>query len=262
MSTDLTPFNFEGNNVRIQMDDAGDPWWVAADVCGVLGIANVGNAISRLESGEYSDIRIPDVTGRLQDIKAVNEQGLYRLIFRSNKEEAKRFQNWVFGEVLPSIRKTGGYQIHEAPKPMSIPEQIGGIRDAYSLLEDFGLADDACRILARESIQSLLRMLGAPGGILPQIPQSTRLNERHFMIEDLRNDFPEFTSKFWLENRGAFGKAVKANIQKVSPDCEPYKIFKDVNESERQVNAWPMAYREIAIEAIRNYAKKLLAKVN
>jgi hypothetical protein len=78
----------------------------------------------------------------------------------------------------------------------------------------------------------------------------------------LRNEFPEFTAKFWKENRGGFGKAVKANIQRVDPDCDPFKIFKDVNGSERQVNAWPIGYREIAIEAIRNYAKKLNVKAN
>ncbi len=99
---------FEGHKVRI-LDQDGAPWFVLADVCKVLEIANVGNAAARLEPDERDDIRLTDAIGRSQSTVIINEAGMYRLVLRSDKPEAKRFQKWVVTEVLPTIRKTGSY---------------------------------------------------------------------------------------------------------------------------------------------------------
>lgn len=87
-------------------DEKGEPWFVAADVCTVLEIANVGNAVLRLDKSE-KDHRRMDTLGGPQNMSVVNESGLYTLILRSDKPEAKKFQHWVTHEVLPSIRKHG-----------------------------------------------------------------------------------------------------------------------------------------------------------
>jgi prophage antirepressor-like protein len=110
MSTNIIPFTYKGQNVRTMMRD-GELWWVASDVCKILEIANVGNAISRLDGDGIRRADVTDSLGRLQEMAIVNEPNLYRLIFRSDKLEAKRFQNWVYKEVLPSIRKTGTYSV-------------------------------------------------------------------------------------------------------------------------------------------------------
>lgn len=142
MSGELIQFGFEGNEVRVHVDDAGDPWFVASDVCIALEISNVGNVIARLDLDEKG-IRRMDTLGGMQDISIVNESGLYRLIFRSNKPEAKRFQKWVFSEVLPSIRKTGSYSIIEEPtQKLRAPyaekyDEIVGTLDAYKSLAEF-----------------------------------------------------------------------------------------------------------------------------
>lgn len=83
----------------------GEPWFVAADVCTALDLANVTKAISRLEEDERSNFWL----GRQGEVNVINEPGLYTLIFRSNKPEAKAFKRWITHEVLPSIRRTGGY---------------------------------------------------------------------------------------------------------------------------------------------------------
>ena len=111
MEEKLMPQVFEHEEfgeVRVVMID-GEPWFVAADVCRVLEISNSRAAVSRLDDDEKDAVGITDTIGRQQQMTVVNEPGLYRLIFSSRKPGAKRFQRWVYHEVLPSIRKTGSY---------------------------------------------------------------------------------------------------------------------------------------------------------
>lgn len=108
-ATALQAFQFESSSVRTTIRD-GDPWWVAPDVCGALGINNSRQAVSRLDDDEKGVIS-SDTLGGNQELTIVNESGLYNLIFRSRKPEAKRFRKWVTSEVLPAIRKTGRYAV-------------------------------------------------------------------------------------------------------------------------------------------------------
>jgi prophage antirepressor-like protein len=114
---ELIPFHFGNSEVRIQLDENDKPWWVARDVCEVLGLRNVSDAVGRLETGEKG-IALVD------KLLIINESGLYRLIFRSDKPEAKRFQSWVFEEVLPQIRKTGTYAAPAAPQVKNPAHQL------------------------------------------------------------------------------------------------------------------------------------------
>lgn len=102
-------FNASNKNIRVQMKD-GDPWFVAKDVCDALEIENNRNATARLDEDEkgVSIVRTP--SGE-QQMTIVRESGLYNLIFQSRKPEAKAFCKWVTSEVLPSIRKTGRYEL-------------------------------------------------------------------------------------------------------------------------------------------------------
>ena len=106
----LTTFNFNQENIRAVTDDQGNPWFVAADVCEALDISNSRDAISRLDDDEKSK-RIVNTYGGDKEMTIINESGLYRIILTSRKPEAKRFKKWVTSEVLPSIRKTGGYSV-------------------------------------------------------------------------------------------------------------------------------------------------------
>ena len=88
----------------------GQTWFVAKDVCKVLGISNHKDAVSRLDDDEMRGVGITDLIGRTQRMSAVSESGLYHLVFQSRKPEARKFRRWVTGEVLPQIRMTGGYR--------------------------------------------------------------------------------------------------------------------------------------------------------
>lgn len=100
----LQTFNFDNQNVRI-VELNNEPWFVAADVCKVLALTNPTVTINRLEDDERSKFNL----GRQGETNVVNESGLYELIFSSRKPTARAFKKWVKSEVLPSIRKDGGY---------------------------------------------------------------------------------------------------------------------------------------------------------
>lgn len=106
----LSPFNFENKSIRVVTDEAGSPWFCANDVCVVLGFGNPRQALdSHVDSEDVQKLDALTPGGR-QSVAHINESGMYALIFGSTKPEAKRFKRWVTSEVLPSIRKTGGYQ--------------------------------------------------------------------------------------------------------------------------------------------------------
>ncbi|WP_412728954.1 BRO-N domain-containing protein [Geobacillus stearothermophilus] len=101
-------FNYSGSQVRTIVKD-GEVWFVAKDVCEILDIADARKAVQRLDEDERSLIPVTDSLGRKQETFIVNEPGLYTLILGSRKSEAKQFKRWVTHEVIPTIRKTGGY---------------------------------------------------------------------------------------------------------------------------------------------------------
>ena len=105
---DLTVFDYNETPIRTVQND-GEVWWVLADVCKVLEIKNSRDASARLDADEKDAVGFTDTIGRTQNITVVNEPGLYSLILRSNKPEAKQFKRWVTHEVLPAIRKNGSY---------------------------------------------------------------------------------------------------------------------------------------------------------
>jgi prophage antirepressor-like protein len=101
-------FTYRDAQVRTVLVD-GDPWFVAADVCAVLGIGNPSQAVSYLDDDEYTTTLISSEGGQERPTNVINEPGLYSLILRSRKPEAKTFKRWITHEVLPQIRRTGGY---------------------------------------------------------------------------------------------------------------------------------------------------------
>lgn len=104
---ELQVFTYSGNEVRTVKKN-GEPWFVLKDVCAILGIGNNRMASDRLDTDEKGVSQI-DTLGGKQEMTVINESGLYNVILRSDKPEAKPFRKWVTSEVLPSIRRTGGY---------------------------------------------------------------------------------------------------------------------------------------------------------
>jgi hypothetical protein len=126
----LTPFTYEDRAVRTVLIDEA-PWFIAKDVCDVLGIQQSGHTFDEFPETEKGRYTIPTPGGK-QEMLTVNEPGLYRLIFQSRKPEAERFKTWVFTEVLPRIRRGEG-----------------AVSDIYSLFSD-------CRDMTIKRVNKLL----------------------------------------------------------------------------------------------------------
>lgn len=110
MNNEMQKFDFKGASLRTLTDEAGEPWFVAKDVCDILELTNPAVALQSLDDDEKTSLSNSYVwsePGRRPLI--ISEPGLYRLVMRSRKPEAKEFQRWVTHEVLPSIRRTGCY---------------------------------------------------------------------------------------------------------------------------------------------------------
>lgn len=108
--TAMQIFEYQGNEVRT-LQHGDEVWWVLKDVCRVLSLSTPHKVAERLEEDERNLIPLIDSMGRTQKNTIVNEPGLYSVILRSDKPEAKTFKRWVTHEVLPSIRKTGAYNV-------------------------------------------------------------------------------------------------------------------------------------------------------
>lgn len=109
MNNEIQRFDFKGAALRTLTDEEGEPWFVAKDVCAVLELNNVSQALTRLDGDEKSSITLNDGTPGSPNKSIVSESGLYALVLASRKPEAHEFKRWVTHEVLPQIRKTGGY---------------------------------------------------------------------------------------------------------------------------------------------------------
>lgn len=166
MTNEVQVFNFEQMNVRtVEIND--EVWFVAADVANALGLSNVSMSIKALDDDERSKFNL----GRQGEVNVINEPGLYNFIGSSRKTEAKQFMRWVRHEVLPSIRKTGGYQA----KPMTLMElletQFEALKEVSEdqqelrgefaeLKEQFGLPNDLRKRFTKARNKRVVEVMG------------------------------------------------------------------------------------------------------
>jgi len=122
--TDLIPFSFQSHQLRVVERD-GEPWFVASDVGTILDYSRPRDMLRLLDEDEKG-AQIVRTPGGPQEMAIISESGLYHAIFLSRKPQAKAFRRWVTEEVLPQIRKTGGYQMD--------PEAIVITKDEYITL--------------------------------------------------------------------------------------------------------------------------------
>ena len=121
---DLQIFKQNGWEIRTIEKD-GETWFIAKDVCKCLGLSNTTKALIELDVDEKSNLTGSNVDNDISKLRIINESGLYSLIMKSRKSEAKKFKKWVTSEILPSIRKTGTFSInHKIPQSFSEALQL------------------------------------------------------------------------------------------------------------------------------------------
>ncbi|MBI9110290.1 Bro-N domain-containing protein [Maridesulfovibrio ferrireducens] len=125
--SNIIPFQFGQSEIRVIQDKDGNPWFVAKDVCASLGFKNPSDATKYIDEDDRTLISNPSGNGGSK-ATIINESGLYSLILRSRKPEAKKFKKWVTSEVLPSIRKTGSYQAEQKAEKQSLTDSTSNDR--------------------------------------------------------------------------------------------------------------------------------------
>jgi anti-repressor protein len=152
--SNIIPFDYSGNQIRVITVD-GEPWWVAKDLMTVLGYKaaenNTTQILQRLDDDEKDQISISSNNNPIKNFQkavwCVNEAGLYSLILWSQVPEAKNFRRWVTHEVIPSIRKTGGYQMPTYPEALRIAadalEKLDQAKNAVGFYEAVTASKDS-----------------------------------------------------------------------------------------------------------------------
>jgi len=146
------PFTYEGATVRTVVID-GEPWFVLADLCSVLGIGNPAMTARRLDEAAISQADISS-GGQRRSVTIVNEPGMYEVVIRSDKPEAVAFRRWITSEVLPTIRKTGGAYIapgSQAELDLTNPDTA---LDKLIEVAKVAKAERARRIALEEKVES------------------------------------------------------------------------------------------------------------
>lgn len=137
----LSVFDFKSKEVRVLNIDS-KPWFIAKDICSILEIKNVSEALSRLDRDE-KDLILTESLGGKQETNIISESGMYTLVLTSRKPEAKPFRKWVTSEVLPSIRETGKYiapaNLAEEPKPLILPPADVRVSNLANALDFLGI---------------------------------------------------------------------------------------------------------------------------
>ncbi|MBQ6664096.1 MAG: hypothetical protein IJM68_00770 [Synergistaceae bacterium] len=244
MEIALQVFSYKEQQVRtVEID--GEIWFVAKDVCDILGLSDVNRATQHLDDDEKL-VRKLFVSGQHRDMIIINEPGVYALILRSRKAEAKQFSRWVRREVLPSIRQTGSYTVNQ---PRMNHEEIELQRNALnlerakfinSMIENpsFPMTPETKTVFAHEVFK-----LAAGHDYLAMLPEST---ERWYTATDIGNELGISANKV--------GRIAKANnIKAPKGESNEYGrwIYSKSQYSSREV--FSFIYSEAGLEWFREY---------
>jgi len=151
----IIPFKSHDFSIRaVEID--GKPWFVGKDIAEALGYVDTVNAIKQHCKGVVKHHPILDSMKRTQQVRIINEPDLFRLIVNSQLPAAEQFERWVFEDVLPSIRKTGGYQAQSNLSPLKqTSEAAKAFSTVFRTMRQIGLDKNASAISANQTIRSV-----------------------------------------------------------------------------------------------------------
>lgn len=196
MQQQVLPFVYESNVLRVELGQDGEPLFHAGDLCAILAYSNPRDAVARhVEEDDVVKRDAIDTLGRTQQVNYVREPGLWSLVLGSHAPNAKPIKRWVTAEVLPSIRKTGGYRMGGAKRPaLGVNSLLSLQNQMLRLLKD--IRAEACPAVRAALHGSLAAVCGAlevpaptlddiaPAATEPANPEAARAAWRLYELLD------------------------------------------------------------------------------
>ncbi|WWY11339.1 BRO family protein [Shewanella baltica] len=217
-------FAFEQNDllasVRVIVDDTNEIWFVGNDICHALELTNPTRTLGRLDSDERG-VRNAYTPGGIQEMNCINESGVYSLILTSRKPSAKKFKKWLTSEVLPSIRKTGGYQRDGLPLNKRVELQ----RYSHKLLSDISKTPDPyIRNMLYQDLQAVRGWLGTDTPPLDSLILSGVADDSLEIVEAFFNAIGYLEQHGELVNQHAPKTQLAVHIDSFLALCEQHNI--------------------------------------
>lgn len=157
MNNQLSVFNFQNHSVRVEVKD-NEPLFCLKDVAEILEISNAKTSRFNLNEAGVHIVYLRS-SGQNRELTFINEPNLYRLIFKSRKPEAVKFQDWIFEEVIPAIRKTGCYQKPTEPAIPYEPKRYEVGDDTLYTLFSFIFLAHSQAVILKELYPALTQMM-------------------------------------------------------------------------------------------------------
>ena len=196
----LKVFSYNGAQVRT-VEQNGEPWWVLKDVCEVLGLDSPHKVAERLDEDEKGRNSIPTLGGA-QEMTIISESGLYNVILRSDKPEAKPFRKWVTAEVLPAIRRNGSYISNAEELIAKTATAVVGevMKQIVPILQRLSPYYDPLEDLRAASIAAPLPRRKAAPGIIRRLDEDVRRQVDDMMLTDKfsYDDIREYLARFGI----------------------------------------------------------------
>ena len=196
MNNEMQRFDFKGAALRTLTDEAGEPWFVLKDCMNILDLGNPTETVKMFDEDEFSTAEVIDSIGRRQQAYIISEPGLYRLVMRSRKPEAKEFQRWVTHEVLPQIRRTGGYI------PTSDADDDMTILAKAVMIGQRTMEEQKRKIAAQQTRIDELQPKASMWDNFVDIPDVLSVGDSAKLLSNLGRPIGRKTLFSWLEHNG------------------------------------------------------------
>lgn len=196
MNNEIQRFDFRGASLRTLTDEAGEPWFVLKDCMSILDLGNPTETVKMFDKDEFSTTEVIDSIGRRQQTYIISEPGLYRLVMKSRKPEAKEFQRWVTHEVLPQIRRTGGYI------PTSAADDDMTILAKAVMIGQRTMEEQKRRIQAQQTRIDELQPKASMWDNFVDIPDVLSVGNSAKLLSNLGRPIGRKTLFSWLEHNG------------------------------------------------------------
>ena len=216
----IQTFNFGINEVRTAIKDNGDVYFCLPDVATILEISNANPSRFDIDEKGVHKMYTP-TNGGMQQLTFINEPNLYRVIFRSNKAEARQFQDWVFNEVLPTIRKTGSYNTKSTE--LTAKEKVECLNILMSTFGD---------VLSKEAKETILvttseKLLGLDLGYRPQVQKTHTATQIGEQLGISANKVGKLTNTHNLKT-DKYGMRVLDKARGHSKQVETFRYYNNV----------------------------------